>query len=89
MMAKNKILLIVIILVAAVLTVAVFLYYRQYASGPKLSPAEIERQLIEKLTAPSNKEVPASKDVTEKLTAPKKSVPVSSEIIDKLSAPAQ
>lgn len=86
-MTKNKTLIAVTLLIAVGLAVLISIYYRQYAAGPRLSPVKTEQQLLEKLTAPSSKEVLAPKEVTDKLTAPKKSVPVSSEIIDKLSAP--
>lgn len=90
----NKKNLIIIASVAAVIIATALLYYKGYILRKEngLSPEEMQerqRQLIEKTTAPSNKEVAAPKEVTDKLTAPKKSAPVSAEVIDKLSAPTK
>ncbi|MBI2640655.1 MAG: hypothetical protein HYW91_02055 [Candidatus Sungbacteria bacterium] len=87
---ENKKTLFVILFSAVIgLLAAVLVYYRQ--SGEKEAPpsAETEKQLLEKLTAPTGKEMPAPAEVTKKLTAPKDGGPVPETVLDKLTSPSK
>lgn len=89
MSAKKTFLLVLLLSILALLVLALFYYHRYVATEKTPSSSEIERQLIERLTAPVGKELPAPKEITKKLTAPQKGKTVPTDILDKLTAPTK
>jgi len=88
----RHIIIAVVLIVAVLLIAGFFLYFRKISKPPvekPLSPEEVQKQIIDSLTAPEGEEVKVPKEVMESLSAPTgtEPTPVPDDVLKNLTAP--